>query len=437
MKSRCIVLLLAAFAALPDWAPLLAQERTTSLGELKYVVIVHRHGVRPPLWTEERLNKYSSEPWPKWDVPMGNLTGHGKALIRLLGAYERARFAQAGLLSPDGCGDAKRIYIWADTDERTISTGKALAEGMMPDCDLPVQSLAAGATDPLFSPVEAGIGHPDRQMAAAAISGRIGDHPEALAQAYRPELEVMEQVLFGCQGGPNCPPPGKTSLLDLQATVEVGHGDHIAELRGPVTIASALAQDFLLEYADGMQGKDLGWGRLDETNLRQMLVLHTLYSELARRTPYIGRMQASNLLSHILESLEQAVSGRPVSGALGKRDDCLLVLVGHDGNLSNISGTLDLSWLLPGDLPNDTPPGGALIFQLWRRPADGELFVTTSYMAQTLEQMRKAVPLTLESPPASAAVFVPGCSQAGPGMPCAWKAFRRTVENALDPSMVR
>jgi 4-phytase / acid phosphatase len=208
-------------------------------------------------------------------------------------------------------------------------------------------------------------------------------------------------------------------------------------LSGPLPIASALAQDLLLEYANGMQGKDLGWGRLNETNLRQILALHIVYSDLARRTPYIGRMQASNMLSHILKSMEQDVSRRPVAGALGKPADRLLVLVGHDGNLSNISGTLDLSWLLPGDLPNDTPPGGALIFNLWRRPAVGDYFVTTYYMAQTPEQLRKALPLTLDSPPAIAPVFVPGCSQAAPLMPCTWNAFRQTVENKLDASMVK
>jgi 4-phytase/acid phosphatase len=436
MKSLHTTLLLACIAMLLEWAPLIAQQHP-SLEELKYVVIVCRHGVRPPLWTDAQLNQYSSEPWPKWDVPRGNLTTHGRTLISLLGAFERAQFAQAGLLSPKGCEDAQRIYIWADTDERTISTGKALAEGMMPDCNLAVQSLAPGAADPIFSPVKAGIGHPDREMAAAAISGRIGGHPEALTQAYRPAFEIMEQVLLGCTRGPDCPPPGKTSLLDLPAAVEVGRGDHIAELRGPVAIASALAQDFLLEYTNGMQGKDLGWGRLNEANLHQMLALHTLYSDLARRTPYIGRMQASNMLSHILRSMEQAVSGRPVGGALGKPGDRLLVLVGHDGNLSNISGTLDLLWLLPGDLPNDTPPGGGLIFELHYRPADGEYFVTTCYMAQTLEQMRNALPLTLDSPPATAPVFVPGCSQAAPSMPCTWKAFRETVESKLDTSMVK
>jgi 4-phytase/acid phosphatase len=437
MKSLHTALVLVSIAMLSEWPLLIAQQRPASLGELKYTVIFRRHGIRPPLWTEARLNQYSSEPWPKWDVPIGNLTGHGRTLIKLLGAYERAQFAQAGLLSAKGCEDAQRIYIWADTDERTISTGKALAEGMMPDCNLEVHSLALGTTDPIFSPLKAGIGHPDPAIAAAVVSGRIGGHPEALTEAYRPALEIVEDVLLACNRGPDCPPPGKSSLLDAPAAIEVGRGDHPAELRGPLRIAASLAEDFFLEYANGMQGKDLGWGRINETNLRQVLLLHVAYADLMWRTPYIGRMQASNMLSHILKSMEQAVAGQPVAGALDKPGNRLLVLVGHDGNQSNISGTLDLSWLLPGDLPNNTPPGGALIFELWRRPADGEYFVTTSYMAQTLEQMRKAAPLTLDSPPAIAPIFVPGCSQAAPEMPCAWNAFQHTVESALDPSMVR
>jgi 4-phytase/acid phosphatase len=257
MKSLHIAFLLASIAMLSDWGRLIAQQHPASLGELKYAVIVRRHGVRPPLWTDARLNQYSSEPWPKWDVPMGNLTSHGRTLTRLLGAYERARFTQAGLLSPRGCEDAERIYIWADTDERTISTGKALAEGMMPDCNLQVRSLAPEATDPIFSPLKAGIGHPDRAIAAAAVSGRIGGHPGALVEAYRPALEIMSEVLLGCAHGPNCPPPGKTSLLDMPVAVEAGRGDHL-DLPGALAAASALAQDFLLEYANGIQGKDFG-----------------------------------------------------------------------------------------------------------------------------------------------------------------------------------
>ena len=41
-----------------------------------------------------------------------------------------------------------------------------------------------------------------------------------------------------------------------------------------------------------------------------------------------------------------------------------LLLAGHDTNLSNLSGMIGLSWKLAGYQPDDTPPGGALIFAL-------------------------------------------------------------------------
>jgi 4-phytase/acid phosphatase len=424
--TRLVSLALAVVSIPWNATVALAQPRGE---ELKFVAIVTRHGVRPPTVSNDQINPYSAEPWPKWDVPPGYLTAHGRALMKLFGAYDRAQFARAGLFAPAGCADAGRVYFWADTDERTIETGHALAEGMLPGCTVEVHSAPAGTRDPLFNPVAAGVGHADPELAAAAVSGRIGGHPEALLTAYRPALETMQQVLTAGKAV-------KQSLLELPVSLGPGAGS-LPVMRGPFATASSLASDFLLEYTNGMEGHDLGWGRLTEANLRQMMTLNTAYTDLTRRTPQIGRTSASNLLSHVAKAMEQAATGKAVPGAIGKPGDRMLVIVGHDSNLSNIQGTLDLSWLLPGDLPNDTPPGGALVFELWRQAAGGEYSVRTYYTAQTLDQMRKTLPLTLASPPAKATVFVPGCSTAKAGSPCAWKAFQRTIEAAIDPAFVR
>jgi len=135
--------------------------------------------------------------------------------------------------------------------------------------------------------------------------------------------------------------------------------------------------------------------------------------------------------------MEQAVTGKAVPGALGKPGDKVVVMVGHDTQISNFAGMLGLSWLIEGYQPDDTPPGGALVFELWHHPVTGEYTVRTYYTAQTLEQMRKALPLTLDSPPAKAPLFVPGCSTADDAFRCGWKEFHRTLEAAIDPGFVR
>jgi 4-phytase/acid phosphatase len=223
--------------------------------------------------------------------------------------------------------------------------------------------------------------------------------------------------------------------LNQPSSVEAGEGDHAADLRGPLRTGSTLSEDFLLEYVNGMDGKDLGWGRLDAGKLLDILRLHVAYADLARQTPYVARLQSSNLLSHILRSMEQAVKDSSVPGSLGEVRDRVLIVVGHDTNISNIAGLLGISWLLDGYPPDDTPPGGALVFELWQQ-AQGELAVSTYYVAQSPDQMRKLVPLTLDSPPLTSPIFIPGCSTADQKMSCPWKAFQHAIESAIDPSFV-
>jgi 4-phytase/acid phosphatase len=277
------------------------------------------------------------------------------------------------------------------------------------------------------------VGHPDKALAVAAIAGRIGNNPEGLMEAYRPQLQALEEVLLGCKPGPACA-GAHSSLFDIPSSIAPGKGDHLVDLRGPMSTAATMAENLLLEYAEGMDALQVGWGRVDANKLRELMQLHTANAELERRTTFLARSQSSNLLLHILDSMRQAASGKPVAGALGKPEDRLLILVGHDTNLSNISGSLGLNWLIDGRL-DDTPPGGALVFELWQDRQTGDYSVRTSYTAQTLDQMRRATPLNVKSPPERVPVFVPGCSQADDS--CGWKAFQQAIQAGIEPKFTQ
>jgi 4-phytase/acid phosphatase len=273
------------------------------------------------------------------------------------------------------------------------------------------------------------MGKPNRALALAAVAGRIGGHPEDLVDLYRPAFRELQRILDG--GG-----KASKSMLDAPVSIVAGRGDNLVDITGAIRTASTLTENLLLEFTDGRRGDELGWGRLNSENLRQIMAIHTAYADLARRTPYLARARGSNLLFHVLASIEQAATGIRVRGAIGPPEDRVLIVAGHDTNLSNLAGMLGLNWLLPGYQPDDTPPGGALVFELRKRGQE-EPRIRTYYTAQSLEQMQSAKPLKLESPPLRAPVFLQACSGSGQGFDCTWSSFRSVVEAAIDHEFVK
>jgi len=424
MKRALLALVLAA-AVLGDDTLGSAPARL----QLEYVVVITRHGVRAPAWDANRLNQYSSEPWPDWGVPAAYLTPRGRTLMTLMGSYYGQWLSSEGVVNRRTCASARYIYIWADTDQRTRETARALADGLLPKCRIAVHALEGSEADPLFDPIDAGRAKPDMAVAAKAVRDRLGPDPQKIATEHRAAFGILHNILTGGASARNRPfeSPGGTGV-DI--------GDRSLELTGPLGTASTLSANLQLEYANGFTGRDLAWGRLNADNLLQVLELHSTYADLMRRTPYLARARGSNLLAHVRRSMEQAVTRKPVPGALGQPADRALFISGHDTNLSNISGMLGLSWHLPGYLTDDTPPGGALVFSLWRESA-GKYLVKTQYVAATLDQMRRVAALTKAAPPAMQDVAIPGCGGTTRHNPCRWDSFERVLDRSIDPAFVQ
>ncbi|SFS18255.1 4-phytase / acid phosphatase [Granulicella pectinivorans] len=421
--AKLFAILAAVFALLTP--ALLAQRGSaTTNADLKFVVYFSRHGVRSPTGKAAQYDKFSSAAWPTWPVAPGILTPHGYRLMELFGAYDRQKLAQQGLFAAAGCEAAGHVSFYADSDQRTRETGNALAAGLFPGCGIAVSSREEGTNDPLFHLPSEEVARADSALAVAAIAGRIGGSAGNPTEAYRAQIATFDHLLGTC--GKTAASAKRSSLFDVPSTLEAGQGDHLAELRSPLNTASTLVENILLEYTEGMDKQQVGWGCADGATIRSLIALHTAATDFTQRTPAIAKLQASNLLKQIEGAMQQAVEQHPMPGVFSKPTDKALFLVGHDTNILNMAGALNLTWIAD-ERRDDTAPGSTLIFELWKGRDTAAYTVKVFLSVQTLEQMRNTTVLTLDAPPERVPVFLPGCSRVD--FSCSWSDFMRTLED--------
>jgi len=176
--------------------------------------------------------------------------------------------------------------------------------------------------------------------------------------------------------------------------------------------ASSLAEDLLLEYAEGMPAAGVGWGKTASAEkIAAVMAVHERSAELTRRNPYIAARVGAVMARRILDALEGDGATR------------ILAYAGHDANLSLMAGLFDLDWTLPGE-PDATAPATTLAFELWSD--DGALFVRPVIYWETLDQLRTLKPARARSVPQRFA----GCAS-GPLGSCRLSTLRRRVESLI------
>ena len=432
MKLRSLRLVaLAPFCA----AFLTAQ--TVDDTELKQVIIFGRHSVRAPVATNDQLKPFAVQDFPQFGVAAGILTPNGEALETMLGGYYRLWLANEGLLTGNDTADAKFVYFHANAIQRTVDTAQHLWKGLLPAAPVNVQYLTPStASDPLFDAVGAGVAQVDPPTAMASAMGRLGGDPQALVSAYAAEFALTRSVLFGyplSQTPPPLTPAGKIDVTDFTANpiaVTPGSQGSLINLGGLSTTGIAI-DPFVMEEADGLQ---VGWGQLTPDGVNQIERLYNLIMDLEFRTPYLARVQSSNVASHIVRSMVQSATGNAMTGTLGTPSTKIVVLIASDVNVCGFAGLFHIDWLVPGYQPNFCGPGGAIVLQLRQSQSTGEYIVRGSYVAQTMDQLSNLTPLTLTSPPASSPFFIPGCSIGNATFDCPLVTFVGIASQLIDPN---
>jgi 4-phytase/acid phosphatase len=443
-----LLLAVITFLASQSWTSHVSAD-STDKGDLLRFVIVSRHGVRAPLTKPDELALWADRNWPElstdWQVQTpGDLTPTGKALVRLMGQYYRTLLASEDLLPLHTCPAPANVFVWADVDRRTLDTGKALLEGVVGGCPGFAIHSSDSNIDPLFHPIKAGVCSLERERTEAAILGRVGGDFGRVQRAEQAALETLQTVLGCCKpdlchrfGKPEgCTLPMLGSHLKWHEPTDSTKGNPTISLEGTLGISSTVAEILLLEYASGFKGEKWGFGRVDRDQMLQTSRLHTLLFDIMERTPYLAKRQGSELLKQVASTLLRAAGVPELGPVWVPKRATFVAFVGHDTNIANLAAMLNVSWQQPEYQMNDTPPAGALIFEL-RRGNDHRLRVFTSYIAQSPQQMAEMRRLDLDHPPHRTELFVPECSSSEPGYPCLLQTFHDAALRALDRQCVR
>lgn len=416
--------------------PFLAAQRPDNT-ILKQVIIFGHHAVRTPVATAAVMNSFSALPFPTFAAPgQAMITPNGKTNETLLGNYFRQWLTQEKLLTGNDTADAAFVYVRANNAPLIVDTAQAFAAGFLPAAPLAVNTVPA--PDPLFDPIDAGVAKLDTKMAVAAVNGRLGGNPQWLATAYSAEFALARAVLFNYPAGTTpapATPAGKIDITAIPITMTEGNSTEPVNPGGLASYYMAI-DPFLMEYADGMPASDVGWGHLDANGISQIFRVYDTLLDLEFRTPYLARVQSSNLGSHIVRTLVQAATGNAMSGALGTPLDKVVVVTAANTSLAGLTGLFELDWLVGGYQRDVASLGGALVFELRQSQQTGEFFVRAVYIAQTMDQLRNRTPLTLASPPANVPVFIPGCSIDNATFDCPLAAFVRVTQHQIDSSSV-
>jgi len=421
--------------------------------QLDSVFIVTRHGVRsqfvregvcdPAEYTDGSIKFV---PPQAWGTPKpGMLTPHGFDVVKRMGEYQGERYMKALNLPSESCSSRvqRQMFVYTDQDQRDVETARAFFQGFHAPCSDKVIDSMQNEKEKMKMVIDQGahlLGAGCDLGTEEEVLGRWQDL-DSLKRLLKPQFEKLSETI-GCCKESVCDRLKSPLKRDGQCTfLDIGwewEDMWFNTFKGPLYCAKWYSEWFLLTYLNGM---NFAGGKLTEEEMLWLSVFVTKNRELEFDI-IAAKSHGSTLLSHILMSMEQRVSGRIVKGLDHPRSTKLLYYGAHDTNVLYIKELLGLSWLSEGWQKDHTPPGGHITFELHRKGSSHHpenFYVAAFFDVQTPQQIRSASKLGPDNKPSRNPLTIPGCVLPDdPETPlwCPWLKFKQIALEAIEPTCV-
>ena len=391
----CLALLLSfsAFAAETE------SEAGESGYQLKQVLVLSRHNIRAPLsGSGSDLDKMTRHKWTEWTANESELTLKGGVAETLMGQYYRKWLEREGLIPENDIPADGEVLFYANCRQRTIATAQYFAAGMFPIGNIPIQYKGEiGDFDPVFKPILTFMSDDYRDAVQKQLEESF-DFSEggALDKTLREGYEILADVLdFQDSSGYQSGELSDWRTDDLGIVLEA---DKEPAVIGSLKNAESAADALVLQYYEEDDAEKAAFGHdLSAEEWKKIANLVSVYQAMRFALPLIGINTAHPLLMEIKEELEN-------------QDRVFTFLCGHDSNLGSVLSALGVTdYDLPETVEMHTPIGSELVFERWESET-GEEYARIRIVYQSTEQLRSLAALTLENPPMSYSVELPGIS---------------------------
>lgn len=386
---------------------------------LEKVLAVGRHHLRSAVISkaERRITPHQ---WHQWDVEDGNLTQRGALLEQQMGKFFKMWLTEEGLMDFAHFHSSDSIFLYANSMERTIETARSFADGLMPGVELEVdynKSIEMGSMDPVFNAVCSSISDVYKNKASAELEYACGEGGLSVAIArLEKDAEVLADVLDmglspACMQGDTCNFHFENPRISIRRNVMP------MTLGGNLYLAMVAAGNLILQYYDISEEEGRLFGHdVSEEQLYAIGRIKDIWCSLSLGLPTIGFDVCHNLLGVMRQELENPAKK-------------LVYLVGHDSNLSALTGALELKeYTLEGTPECKTPLGGKIVFEIWK-DVNGDEYVSVNYVYQNMRQILSLETLDLNNPPMVKPLQLIGLKQNPDGL-YALNAFLQRLDNA-------
>ncbi|KAJ2943329.1 hypothetical protein O0L34_g12136 [Tuta absoluta] len=366
--------------------------------KLVKVVILSRHNIRTPL--SSNLVKVTPNVWPQYAEEDGFLTAKGRLLEVFMGEYFSQWLRKERLLTKD-CPEENSTVIYANVLQRTRETAKEFVAAAFKKCNVTMHY-----EQPIFHPIIRNTSEVFKQKVVEVMQNKLDSL--TLNDAYMKLNDVLD---FN-----NSQLCNETNFCDLtkkmdEVLYKVGDEPNIY---GPLSIGNSVMDALLMAYYNG---KEVGWGKIAENDWG-------LLTGITKENQNV-RFNSTLLATHVAEILLHKMS------EIIKNDDITFaMLVGHDSNINSVISSLGFQHFV---LPNQyerTPVGGKIVFQKWYDEKSDRFLLKIDYVYQTTEQIRYAVPLSLETPPKHVTLRLTSCNYDENGF-CNWEDFSKLFSKIL------